>query len=293
MSCRRRWVIGLLCTLASPLGCGQVAASNDAGGGRQGSRDAGDFRAATDGAADSVVRDSFSVDAPALIDASCPAPIDGGTFQTVPGSGTIVGRGLSCVICNIDVSLQAESGDLGQTFNTFTIDSNTDGTLHCESPSAAFDLAVYGNVELSAASPGAYQGSFANATCGEGFSFNYTLPAPPGIQCGDAAPATPNSCPPLCEAVGCNDGHDGPCSSCQPAGPFYSYSFADGDGACMDAGAGGGGPWKLTLSSVVAFGSQDGETAYAVHGTFDVTLVGGDESAADAGTEPVTLSLSF
>jgi hypothetical protein len=238
-----------------------------------------DSRGASDGAA--------STTPACTLDGGPPVPYAASLF------GTFLGPDLSGDICagGAFAYLERTPGPsilLSQIL--LSVDASTDtpaGFLRLKSPTNA----TGGSLALSAGVNEAVPGSYAE-TCG-GVTLCVYLPAPPFVDCGDAA--APTSCPPGCSLIGATY-YDtvihspvmGPLT-CVPTAPENCYAALAAQD-CTGSAQTPEGSWTLTLTSVTPYDGQDGGpgTAYVAHGTFTATLIGDD-----AGLGPVKLSTSF
>jgi hypothetical protein len=208
---------------------------------------------------------------------------------TSPATGSIVGAGLSAVVCPGGAFARVESA--GAAYDTMpyflTVDytvgsTSVDTDFDFQSPTGANSGELDLFVGLSSPSPGMYT-SPAGADCGFG-AFTYYLPVPSSVDCDGGTDTTcPAGCGRICPAFGCAG------IPCEAEPPSISYGLA-GSTNCIGDSQPTQGAWTVTLTSVTASdaGTSAGLTYYTPHGTFAATLLAGD-----GGTDTVQVSATF
>jgi hypothetical protein len=215
-------VLGALTAACGANGAGPTGTAPDGGA----ARDAGQVVApgldATTPAEGSAPGDATTPAEDAAADASggvslpsaCRPPDAGETVAT----GTVIGAGVSGVICDATASLYLSTATTPPNQLLLKLDSSLlpdDSTF--QSPPGASDAFFLASFSVSAPAPGTY-GSAIGQPCG-GLVFSYNLPVPPSVDCEGGAPP---SCPPGCTTACSEVGRSG-CLPCTPVVPQVGY----------------------------------------------------------------------
>jgi hypothetical protein len=260
-------------TSGSSSGGGSSGGGSSGGGSSSGATDGG---GASSGVGPSAIDASFDGCA-AIPSSDLPA-------SSSPAEGTVVGAGLSGLLCPGGASARIESaGARSDTepyifYLDYTVGLGSAVTdFQFQTPAAASHGELGVLLGIPSAAPGEYD-SPSGAQCGT-MAFTYYLPVPPSVDC---EAGTPPSCSPGCGAVCSGQG----CSPCTPTAPSVGYT-AKGSGDCIGSTLTPVGSWHLSLTSVTAAadaGSGTGLRFYLPHGTLTAQLVGD----RDAGNATVT-----
>lgn len=204
---------------------------------------------------------------------------DGGGLQVidVPAFGSFQGDGLNGAFCSGGAFVQLERAPSGQVlFSAFDTSSNDlSSVVHITEPANATLVYLLSFAGALTAAPGTYS---SGSTCGA-LTLCVMLPAPTGVDCGNAAP----TCPAGCQI-------SGPVSAptCTPIVPQKCW-VAQAASDCLGGTQEVVGSWSLALTSVTPLPADASVNPYfVVHGVFDANLVSDDDAKTSA-----TLTLGF
>ena len=216
---------------------------------------------------------------------SCPpASADAGIVgPRNPASGTLIGPDVNATICNAGATVFTEQY---VTSPAMTYLQLSYGDITFTEPSGAVGMFLLGDGQIGAPAPGTYTST--GSSCGS-LGVAFTLPLPPGTDCGDGSivgPSCPANCSSACSGFGC--------LPCTPNPPEGNYA-AQGGGDCFGVAQPAAGSWTITLTQVQQYawpdgGASQGRTDYVVHGSVVAQVLGG---AGDASNLPATLTLTF